>query len=344
MTESSRNVVTVGGGRYAIERRIGSGHFGEVHLAEDLDEGGPVAVKLFKPEVALEEALMEGRLQRRLSDHSRVVSLRNVDVRTSAGPIIVTEYRRHGSIAARIGTGPAALTEGLGWARDVTDALVHAHAQGVLHRDVKPSNLLLDDADRAALCDFGVSEDTITGAGGLRVYPHLIAPELATSGSSARTEVFMVGVLLFRLLCGSYPFPGGAAGLPAGTTVHPQAVDPQIPVALARAMRTALAIDPARRYQDMTALRQALLDLKVVTSFSPEPAANTHARYEAPIAAGTAIVEIVDATRSRFQARLRVDRGRGPRTIDARTPRSSIGLAFRDMRTLLHAVVEGRAP
>src|SRR4051794_5759945 len=111
MSGSSRKVVTVGGGRYAVDRKLGEGHFGEVQLADDLDEGGKVAVKVFKKNFTLEEALLEGQLQRRLSDHARVVSLRNVDVRTGAGPIIVTEYRPAGSVADRVGPDRAALTE-----------------------------------------------------------------------------------------------------------------------------------------------------------------------------------------------------------------------------------------
>src|SRR4051794_6444578 len=136
LSPSHTRIVTVGGGRYRLRRRLGNGYFGDVYLGEDLDEGGRVAVKLLKPNVTLDEALLEARLQRRLSEHPRIVSLRNVDVRTGGGPIVVTEYWPGGSVADRVASGARAeLREALRWLRDTADALVHAHALGIFHRD-----------------------------------------------------------------------------------------------------------------------------------------------------------------------------------------------------------------
>jgi hypothetical protein len=105
-----------------------------VHLARDLDEGGEVAVKLFDLGVTLDAAILEAQLQRRLSAHPRVVGLRNVDARTSAAPVVVTEYMPAGSVADRIGGGSAGLLSGLRWTLDAADALAHAHANGVFQR------------------------------------------------------------------------------------------------------------------------------------------------------------------------------------------------------------------
>jgi serine/threonine protein kinase len=344
MSIASQKTVTVGGGRYKIQRLLGTGMFGEVHLATDLDEGGDVAVKLFHNGVVLNSALVEAQFQRRLSSHPRVVPLRNVDVRTGGGPIIVTEYFPGGSVAGRTGSGAAGLLLGLRWTCDVCDALVHAHALGIFHRDAKPSNLLLDEADHASLCDFGVAEDSFVGlaAGGGMVYSALAAPELGRTGTTNQTEVWMVGVLLYRLLLGKYPYPTGAVGVL--TPVQPQNDDPQLPRALATIMQRALSADPSRRYPDVAALRRDLIAVSVVTEFSVVSAGGAIQRWEAPIAAGTGIVEVVSSPNSTFTARLRIDRGFGPRTVNARPRRSSQTQALRDARTMLHGVVEGRLP
>jgi eukaryotic-like serine/threonine-protein kinase len=335
--------VTVGGGRYELKRKLGSGGFGNVYYGLDLDEGGEVAVKLFKSTVTLDQALLEAQLQRRLSEHPRVVSLRNVDARTSTGPIVVTEYRPAGSVADRIGLGSAGLLLALRWTRDAADGLVHAHAQGIFHRDAKPSNLLLDGTGHASLCDFGVAEDNLTGRGGTAVYPSLIAPELAQTGTTEQTEVWMLGVLFYRLLFGQYPYPGGAIGVPPGTEVA--IPDPQVPAALIRVLRRALALDPADRYPSVAGLRADLLAASVVTEFRPVASpSGALARWEATIPVGLAIVEVTRSPKSTFTARLRIDRGNGPRTVNERPRRSTEKQAMRDARTLLRAVVEGRAP
>jgi serine/threonine protein kinase len=337
---TASQTITVGAGRYRLTKKLGEGEFGEVHLADDLDEGGLVAVKLFKPGVKLDAALQEGRLQRRLSEHPRIVGLRNLDVRSGAGPIVVSEYMEHGSVAQAIGTGSAGLLLALRWTVDAADALVHAHANGVFHRDCKPSNLLLDGSGHATLCDFGVAEEPLAGAPG-PMYMALAAPEL-TQGhpTSVRSEVWMLGALFYRLLVGTYPYPAGAAGAQAISGVP----DPQLPMNLVRVVKQALAPDPADRQTDVTALRSQLLATPVTTEFQGAAAPGTLARWQASVPAGEAIVEVVSTPRSTFQARLRVDRGSGPRTASAPARRTSEAQALRDARTLLHGVVEGRLP
>jgi serine/threonine protein kinase len=335
--------ITVGGGRYKLGVKLGDGCFGEVFYGTDLDEGGPVAVKLFKAHVKLETAVQEAQFQRRLSEHPRIVSLRNVDVRSGAGPIVVTEYVPGGSVADRIGDGPAGLRLARRWTLDTADALIHAHANGVFHRDAKPSNLLLDTADHAALCDFGVAEDSFIGAGGAPLYAALTAPEQGSTSTTQRTEVWMLGALFYRLLLGVYPYPAGYA-LEPGATIDPQALDPQIPKAMARIIERALTADPSERYPTVRELRDALLPMKVVAGFEATSAPGTVAQWQAQIGSGTAIVEVIPSPCSTFTARLRVDRGSGPRQVDGRPRRKTQAEAKRDARTLLHAVVEGRLP
>jgi Protein kinase domain len=243
-----------------------------------------------------------------------------------------------------IGNGPAGLLLGHRWTLDVADGLVHAHSNDIFHRDARPSNLLLDGRSHAALCDFGVAEDNITGEGSNKAYPHLIAPEMFETGTTGGTEVWMLGALGYRLLVGEYPFPLGGYGLAAGTVVQPHLANPQIPMALARVLQQALAVDPADRYEDIDAMRKALLAANPVTEFVEAPDGTAIARWQAKVPRGIAVVEVVPTARSTFTARLRLDQGSGPRTIDCRPARSSPAQARRDARTYLRAVVEGRAP
>jgi serine/threonine-protein kinase len=246
-----------------------------------------------------------------------------------------------GSVQTRIDAQPAGLRLGLRWTCDAADALAHAHANGVFHRDAKPSNLLLDATDHAALCDFGVAEDSFVQLTGNAIYPMLMAPEQNQTGTTARTEVWMLGTLLYRLVLDEYPYPAGAR-LPPGTSVAPQTQDPQIPAALVHVMRRALAVDPEDRYSTVAEFREALLSVRVVSEFRPQPAPSATRRWEASVPTGIAIVEVVPSAHATFTARLRVDRGSGPRTARSCPARPTARGSLRDARTLLHAVVEGR--
>jgi hypothetical protein len=109
-------------------------------------------------------------------------------------------------------------------------------------------------------------------------------------------------------------------------------------------MQRTLAVDPADRYATMSDLRDALLAIRVVTEFRPTPTTGAIGQWQAAVASGAAIVEVVAAPRATFVARLRIDHGSGPRTVEARPRRSTEAQAMRDARTLLRAVVEGTLP
>jgi serine/threonine-protein kinase len=258
---------------------------------------------------------------------------------------VVSEYLPGGSVEDRIGkSGRANLIDALRWTRNAADALAHAHSLGVFHRDTKPSNLLLDAAGNAALTDFGVSQDTIARVGGSQTYTALQAPEFSSTGSSEQTEVWMLACLLYRLVCGQYPYPAGAARLQTGATpVRPQDVDPQLPNAIVKVIQRGLELDLNQRHRTVAEFRRELLRCKAVTSFtSASPDAGVIDAWRASTAAGTVLVELARATHGRFQARLRLDRGRGLRQARTAEPRITEGLARRDCRTMMHAVVEGR--
>lgn len=261
--------VVVGNGRYRLESYLGHGSFGTVWQARDLDEDDVVAVKLFNEEVEPDRVLIEARLHRRLSAHPRIVSIRNVDARSGQAIVLAMDLMSGGSIAQRLNEGDAAdLMAALGWMRDVLGALDHAHAQGIIHRDLRLSNVLFDAVDHAMLSDFGVSEDSVRGvlANGHDVYAPIAAPELTGTPTSPRSDVWAAGCLLYRLTTGTYPFEDQAAAR-AGRYQSAHRLNPQVPHAVSRVIAKALATDSNDRYGNAGEMLQALAPQSVRQSW-----------------------------------------------------------------------------
>jgi len=260
--------------RYAIEKELGSGGMGTVYLAVDRKHGRKVALKVLAPDLAMalgpERFLREIEIVSRLS-HPHILPLH--DSGHAAGvPYYVTPFVTGGSLDARLkreGRLPPA--EAVRLTREVADALSYAHAQGVVHRDVKPANILLAD-DHALLADFGVAIATdaieterITDSGmALGTRSHS-SPEQAAGSRAvdARSDVYSLGCVLFELLVG----PRGS-GSPDGeqllaerftTTLPPvSSIVPGTPVWLDAVITRATATAPAERYQNATQFREAL--------------------------------------------------------------------------------------
>ncbi|MGB8329206.1 MAG: serine/threonine-protein kinase [Polyangiales bacterium] len=152
--------VILGNGRYGLLTLLGEGYFGEVYLAEDLELEEKVAIKLPSDEVELDEVLLEARMLNLLRKHERIVSIRNVELEPPR-PFIVMDYLPNGSVEARMEAGEIAVIDTVRWTRDTLDGLAYAHSLGVIHRDIKPGNLLLDDNGGAVISDFGLAEDTV---------------------------------------------------------------------------------------------------------------------------------------------------------------------------------------
>lgn len=250
---ASGPVRTIHGGRYAVFNRLGGGFFGEVWRGRDNVQGDEVAIKFLGTHVTVDQALLEARLLTRLRQHDRIVTIRNVEL-AAPGAFIVMDYLPAGSVGARLTATGVGLLDTVRWTRDALGGLAHAHHMGVVHRDVKPDNFLIDDADRAVLGDFGIAEDTVNHllAASHSYWPHA-APEMATVGSSPRTDIFAMGATLYRLLTGQHPFSDPAAAA-AGSFTDPHRLDAQIPLSVTRVVRAALAVDPNDRYPDARAM------------------------------------------------------------------------------------------
>src|SRR5215211_3450283 len=261
-------------GRYQLGSLLAVGGMARVYLASDRVLERPVAVKVLSPPHAhdpsfVERFRREARAAARLS-HPNIVAV--FDSGTDAGlHYLVMEYVPGQSLAellARQGRLTPRQAAELGV--EVCAALAAAHAQGLVHRDVKPANVLVGDDGRVKVTDFGIvkaAATTLTGTGTVLGTAAYLSPEQAQGGPvDARSDLYSLGCVLYELLCGSPPFGSGTDNPPvAVATRHlhqppesPSVHNPQVDPALDAVVLTALAKDPAQRYQSATELQDAL--------------------------------------------------------------------------------------
>lgn len=331
--------------RYRLAGHLGNGSFGEVWRGRDMQQDVEVAIKLIGPHVTLDEVLLETQLLTRLRDHDRVVTVRNVSIDPPV-PFIVMDYLPKGSVEARLDAGQVSLVEAVRWTRNALAGLVHAHALGVLHRDIKPGNLLVDNEERAVLSDFGIAEDTIQGRlANPATYGLHAAPELLQGqGSSAQTDIFALGCTLYRLLTGEYPF-ASVDEIRAGVEpIDVHKLNSQIPLSLRNVVRTALAPDPDERFQDARRMNEALGRCEIRNSWARGVDPSVIETWSADTAEGVYDLRVAARPRANdFELRVRLDRGHGPRQV-LLTHHSSKARALQARRTALVQVVEGNRP
>ncbi len=200
---------------YQVGRRLGRGGMGEVYEAVDLDLGRRVALKFVAPELAADAVALR-RFEREARsaaalNHPHIATLYAFE-REGNRTFIAMELVGGGSIRDRLANGPLPIGEALAIARDVAGALANAHRSGIVHRDVKPENLMFDDHGVVKLMDFGLaraalaSRMTISGTTlGTAAY---MPPESMKGGADAQGDVFALGVTLHEMLAGILPFAG----------------------------------------------------------------------------------------------------------------------------------------
>jgi TolB-like protein/Flp pilus assembly protein TadD len=245
-------------GRFEIVRELGRGGFGVVYEAKDRDLGRRVAVKIVRPGRIVEE---EGRISReaeaiaRLA-HPNLVTLHEVG-RSEGRPFLVFELLRGKTLDLRIEEGPLPVQEAVHIATEVARGLAHAHAEGVIHRDLKPANVFVTNKGPVKILDFGMAHafGRKRLSGGTPAY---MAPEQwEDAPEDERTDVFALGVMLYRMLTGEYPFPEGRGKWSSEPAALRKLDVPGAPE-LAELVERMLDPIPTRRPRDGAAVLSAL--------------------------------------------------------------------------------------
>ena len=275
---------------------------GEVYRATDSVLGRTVAVKLLSDRYATQEEA-RARFRREATAAARLSSAANVvtvfDVAEHDGrPLIVMEFLEGGSVYERLRDRRVSQAEALRWLEQSASALDRAHAHGVIHRDVKPANLLLDLDGNAHVTDFGIAsttgDDTLTAPGTILGTAGYLAPEQARGEpATAASDRYALGVVGFELLTGRRPFAGDTPTTEAFAHLHAEipsavALDPTLPREVDDVFQRALAKDPAARpdtaLEFVADLRGALRRADEDTKVFAAPAATAPTHMSSPVA------------------------------------------------------------
>jgi serine/threonine-protein kinase len=281
--------------RYRIEGEVGSGGMATVYLAHDLKHDRKVAVKVLRPEVGnqvgVDRFLREIRIAATLS-HPNILPL--FDSGEADGLLYyVTPYIEGRSLADRLeAEGTLPVEEAVTTIREVGDALARAHGEGVVHRDIKPQNILFEFG-HVRVADFGLARaldvaggDRLTQTGIAVGTPHYMSPEQLEGASSedARSDVYSLGCLAYELLVGAPPFTGPTAqAVVAGHLTKPvppvREHRPEVPLGLEAAVQRALAKEPDQRFQTVTEMTEALAHAMTVEAQAAEERRATRRRW-----------------------------------------------------------------
>jgi eukaryotic-like serine/threonine-protein kinase len=289
--------------RYRLLERLAVGGSAEVWRARDEQLGRDVAVKRLHPHLVPDDAARkrlaaEARAAAGLS-HPVVVGIYDVDA-AGDSPALVMELVDGESLATRIArSGPLPAREAVAVAADVADALFHAHQFGVIHRDVKPGNVLISSDGRTRLVDFGIahslaiSAERLTLTGTVIGTLHAMAPEQLTDGPiTPRTDLYGLGVVLHEALTGRPPYPATSpVALADAQRAGPPPLDGMDPV-LAAVIAACLAFDPPERPLHAGALAEAL---RAWLGGDPAPALALRPAADAETAAVTQARSVVAA-------------------------------------------------
>jgi serine/threonine-protein kinase len=299
------------GSAYAIVRELGAGGMATVYLADDVRHGRRVAIKVLRPELAaalgaerfLREIAMTASLR-----HPHIVPLYDSGA-GDASLFYIMPFVEGESLRDRLRREKQLpLEDTLRIAGEVADALGYAHARGIIHRDVKPENVLLESG-HAVVADFGIAH-AIDVAGGERLTetgvaigtPSYMSPEQVAGEKSldARSDVYALACVVYEMLAGQPPFTGPTAE----SVVHqhmlapPPAVTqlrPAVPASVAAALQRAMSKTPADRFASVSQFADALArDADHAGARLPDPARGTRRRWW-PIAAAAAALVVVTA-------------------------------------------------
>ena len=306
-------VGTVLGGRYQIQKLLGMGGMGAVYKAHDLEVDRTVGLKVIRPDLAGNPAIL-ARFKQELV-LARQVTHRNIiriyDLNEAEGVKFITMEFIEGedlrTILTREGKVPP--KEAINIIRQGCLGLQTAHQEGVIHRDLKPSNIMVDVSGRVVIMDFGLAKtvqgDGMTQTGMMIGTMEYMSPEQAMgSDLDARSDLFTMGLIFYELLTGNIPFRAESAIASLVKRTQERAVplsdiDPTLPPALSQIVAKCLERDPKARYNTV---QQLIDDLDVFEGKRPRPTSGSRAALGAtvfgPSSTGAALptVDVVTPT------------------------------------------------
>src|SRR6266516_4878322 len=259
------------GGRYEIDTVLGRGGMAEVYLGTDRVLGRKVAVKVLEPQFA-RDASFVARFRREAQsaaalNHPNVVNV--FDTGSEDGThFIVMEYVQGKTLSQIVKDAPLLPERAVEIAQSVAEALAFAHEAGIIHRDVKPGNIMLTPSGDVKVMDFGIARattsETLTATATVLGTATYFSPEQAQGeGVDARSDIYSLGCVLYEMLTGRPPFAGETPVSVAykhvkEDAVPPSSMDGDIPAALDAVVMKCLAKNPANRYQTARELARDL--------------------------------------------------------------------------------------
>jgi len=296
--ETPKEELTTGSafaGRYQIIEELGKGGMGKVYKVLDKEVNAKIALKLIKPEIAGDKKTIE-RFRNELKT-ARDISHKNIcrmyDLNKEEGSYYITmEYVEGQDLKSLIKqTGQLAVGTAISIAAQVCEGLTEAHRLGVIHRDLKPQNIMIDKEGNARIMDFGIARSLkakgITGAGVMIGTPEYISPEQAEAKEvDQRTDIYSLGVVLYEMVTGQLPFEGDTALAVAmkhkgEPPKDPRDLNPQIPEDLSRVILRCLEKDKNKRYQKA---KELLSELNKTERGKSKKEANGEIRWENSVA------------------------------------------------------------
>ena len=249
------------GTRYRVLRLLGKGGMGTVYQVRDLELDRDVALKFIRPELADKPRILE-RFKREIQLSSQVTHknvLRVYDLgETNDVKYLTMQYVEGKDLAALLQEGALGISRTIKLFRQICAGLAAAHERGVLHRDLKPQNILVDAEDNVYVTDFGLAKSLdlsgLTESGAVVGTPHYMSPEQVKGETvDVRSDVYALGVMLYEMLAGEVPFSGGSAYEVMVQRVQrdptPVAdLNPETPRYLRKILERCMVVDPDLRY------------------------------------------------------------------------------------------------
>jgi serine/threonine protein kinase len=262
-----------------VDRLLGRGSMGAVLLAHDPAIDRVVAIKLVQTADHLSAAQRDKYRERFYREasaagqllHPGIATIFDVGHTDDGTPFLVMEYVKGETLRELLENGKPSLEQTFQIARDVLEALSFAHVQGIVHRDVKPSNIMVTVEGRAKIMDFGIAHvvgSELTSGGDLFGSPYYMAPEqLAKGPITARTDLFALAVVLYRMLTGVLPFTGDSFAAVAHSILYerplpPERLDPRIGKGLSDLVLRGLEKSPSKRAGSASEILRALTALQ----------------------------------------------------------------------------------